>query len=80
MCVCVCVWSACDDRCRPMLVLVQCAGDGSVVEELEVTQLLHLADYSQPHAPGTQGVRMCVVRIYMYKCIMLLVHVCIIFL
>lgn len=37
---------------EPMLVLVQCAGDGSVVEELEVTQLLHLADYSQPHAPG----------------------------
>lgn len=26
--------------------------DGSIVEQLELTELSHLANYSQPHAPG----------------------------
>ena len=28
------------------------SGDGEVEEELELTELPHLANYSQPHAPG----------------------------
>lgn len=26
--------------------------DGNIVEKLELTELCHLANYSQPHAPG----------------------------
>ena len=28
------------------------AGNGDVIEHLELTELSHLANYSQPHAPG----------------------------
>lgn len=34
------------------VVLVQCGSEGQVVEEIEVTELSQLLDYSQPHAPG----------------------------
>jgi fucokinase len=34
------------------LVLVQCGSEGQVVERIEVTDLSHMLDYSQPHAPG----------------------------
>lgn len=34
------------------MVLVQCGSEGQVVEEIEVTELSQLLDYSQPHAPG----------------------------
>ena len=37
----------------PKLVLLQCGRDGQVVENIEVTELSHMLDYSQPHAPGT---------------------------
>jgi len=37
---------------RLKLVLVLLSGGGEVAEELELTELSHLANYSQPHAPG----------------------------
>lgn len=37
---------------RLKLELFVMGSDGSVVEQLELTELSHLANYSQPHAPG----------------------------
>ena len=37
---------------RLKLDLVILGGDGTVIEQLELTDLSHLANYSQPHAPG----------------------------
>ena len=37
---------------RFKLVLVLLSGDEEVLEQLELTELAHLANYSQPHAPG----------------------------
>ena len=34
------------------LVLVQCGSEGQVVENIEITELSQMLDYSQPHAPG----------------------------
>ena len=41
------------------LKLVLLIGEGAHQEIVECTELSHLADYSQPHAPGVY-VRMCV--------------------
>ena len=37
---------------RLRLELEVLGGDGVVVEQLQLTELSHLANYSQPHAPG----------------------------
>lgn len=31
---------------------MKCSQEGKVLEQLELKELSHLADYSQPHAPG----------------------------
>ena len=37
---------------RLKLVLIQCSVEGVVIDRVECTQLGHMADYFQPHAPG----------------------------
>ena len=41
---------------RLKLVLIQCSAEGVVIDKVECTQLGHMADYFQPHAPGTSAV------------------------
>ena len=36
------------------LVLQQWGSDGQVIENIEITELSQMLDYSQPHAPGEQ--------------------------
>ena len=42
----------CSCPLRLKLELVVLGGDGVVLDQLELTELSHLADYYQPHAPG----------------------------